>query len=41
MKKTLPVLLAIVMCLSLCACGTETTTQEKNTEAIVGISFDV
>jgi hypothetical protein len=34
MKKALSVLLVIVMCSSLCACGTETTTQEKNNEAI-------
>lgn len=34
MKKIISLILAIVMCFTLCACGTETTTQEKNTEAM-------
>lgn len=34
MKKIISLVLALVMCLSLCACGTETTAQEKKKETM-------
>lgn len=34
MKKIISVIIVLAMCVSLCACGTETTTQEKNTETM-------
>lgn len=34
MKKIISFIIVLAMCVSLCACGTETTTQEKNKEAM-------
>lgn len=34
MKKIISFIIVLAMIVSLCACGTETTTQEKNTEAM-------
>lgn len=36
MKRTISLLLVLALCLSLCACGTETTPQEKN-EATIAV----
>ena len=38
MKRTIALILALVMCLSLCACGggTETTNKKENTKVAIG-----
>ena len=34
MKKIISFIIVLAMCISLCACGTETTTQEKHTQTM-------